>query len=40
MKRGSAWFTSLLGAGLVATAIVASAQSVPTARDQVARPGG
>ena len=28
------------GAGLIATAVVASAQSVPTARDQVARPGG
>lgn len=34
------WITSLLGAGLIAMAVVASAQSVPTARDQVARPGG
>jgi glucose/arabinose dehydrogenase len=40
MRRGDVWITSLLGAGLIAMAVVASAQSVPTARDQVARPGG
>ena len=28
------------GRGLIAMAVVASAQNVPTARDQVARPGG
>jgi hypothetical protein len=35
------WVVGLLGAaGLFATAAAVSAQTVPTARDQVARPGG
>ena len=40
MRHGKGWVASVLGAGVVATAVVASAQTVPTARDQVARPGG
>jgi glucose/arabinose dehydrogenase len=38
--RARHWVAIVLGAGLVATAAAAAAQSVPTARDQVARPGG
>ncbi|HEY7138721.1 MAG TPA: PQQ-dependent sugar dehydrogenase [Methylomirabilota bacterium] len=40
MKRKSAWVTRCLGGGLVAMAVTVSAQTIPTARDQVARPGG
>jgi hypothetical protein len=40
MERERAWVALLVGMGLVATAVVTSAQSIPTARDQVARPGG
>ena len=40
MSRGKGWVASVLVAGLVATATAASAQAPPTAREQVARPGG
>ena len=40
MWRGRAAVAGLVGLGLVAVAAGASAQSVPTSRDQVARPGG
>ena len=39
MRHGRVW-AALLGAGLVAAAAGASAQTIPVARDQVAWPGG
>lgn len=39
MRRGRP-IAGLLGVGLVAVASVVAAQSVPIARDEVARPGG
>ncbi len=40
MGRARGCAAGLLAIGLVATAFVASAQTIPTARDQVAHPGG
>ena len=40
MGRARGCVAGLLAIGLVATAFVASAQTIPTARDQVAHPGG